>query len=231
MVCLCCDGEYGIRGSVSVFDITQIPFRLVVAEMKLGMRANHLCYCDLPGVDDALAVADGSITSDRNKLSMFSLKSGGLLWSVGNKNERGQSVKVVGAVEWRPEGVCSDNSGRLYVADNKYGNNRIIIFAAGTGSLLQVIQGRGHRGIHYYWVAEPGIKVFGPDIKYRDDKPEKGVVSGSVLQEIKHSKLGLPRYISWDENTKSVIVYCTTGTALPYRHCLNYLQIVSDQGN
>ncbi len=70
----------GDEKSVSVFDITQIPFRVVVVELKLGMWAWHLCYCDLPGVGGALAVTDGA---SGYELSMFSLDSGSLLWSVG----------------------------------------------------------------------------------------------------------------------------------------------------
>ncbi len=120
--------------NVSVFDITQIPFRLVVPEIKLGMHVWDLSYCELPGVGGALAVTDGN---DGYKLCMFSLDSGALLWSLGGKNERRRPVKVAGA-EWWPDGVCSDNRGRLYVADNN--NNRIIVLSAASGLVLQEIK-------------------------------------------------------------------------------------------
>ncbi len=130
--------------SVSVFDITQIPFRVVKPEMKLGMKAWNLCYCDLPGVGGTVAVTDGD---SGYKLSMFSLDSGALLWSVGGKDERGQRVKVAGA-EWDPRGVCSDNRGRLYVADEKQGNNRIIALSAASGSVLQEMK---HQHLERPW--------------------------------------------------------------------------------
>ena len=155
--------------SVSVFDITQIPFRLVVPEMKLGTSAEHLCYCDPPGVGGALAVTD--FISDY-KLCMFSLDSGELLWTLGGLDEWGEPLKVAGA-HWAPQGVCSDNRGRLYVAD--FGDNRIIVLSA---------------------------------------------ASGSVLQEIKHQHVEDPRYLCWDEQSKSIIV----GTLIVGK--ISYFQIV-----
>ena len=194
------DGE-----SVSVFDIMQIPFRLVVPEIKLGMQAEYLCYCELPGIGEVLAVTDGNI---QYKLCMFSLDGGTPLWSVGDKVKMGKSVKVAGA-EWWPVGLCSDNRGRLYVADCEEGTNRIIVFSAASGSVLQVVQGRGHWeyvGRRRSWVADPGITVYGPDIKYKDDEPEKGVTSGSVLQEFKNEYLEQPWHLCWHEQSQSIIV-------------------------
>ena len=207
---------YAREKSVSVFDITQIPFHQVEPEIKLGVAPDYLCYCDLPGVGSALAVTDLS------KLSMCSLDSGKILWSVGGYINREQQasnresleeVKVAG-VEWYPMGVCSDNRGRLYVADcHQDINSRIIVFSAFLGSVLQVVQGRGQRwvrqvpgNIYDIWVALPGITVYGPNIRYKDDEPEKGVASGSVIQEFTDEKLGSPKYLCWDEQSKSLIV-------------------------
>ncbi len=202
---------YNMQGdcrSAVVFDITQIPFRVVVQEMKLGMMACHLCYCELPGVGGALAVA-GNI-----QLSMFSMVSGECLWSIGGKDEswdeKGLLVKVAGA-EWSPYAVCSDNRGRLYVAD--YDNTRIVVVSAASGSVLQVVQGKCHWGIlegdedeEETWVVDPGMTVYGADIKYKDDEPVKGTVSGTVLQELENHHLMWPTDSCWNENTKSVIV-------------------------
>ncbi len=205
-----CDMQ-GDENSVVAFDITQIPFRVVVPQMKLATEAYHLCYSDLPGVGGALAVTDAWYGF---RLSMFGLDSGELLWSVGGKEESGWSVKVAGA-GWDPRGVCSDNRGRLYVADMKWGNTRILVLSAASGSVLQVVQGRGHwvdePQVFIGWVTDPGVSVYGPDIKYKDDEPWKGVVSGSVLRELKHQHLGELEYIYWHEQSKSIVVYYHVG--------------------
>ncbi len=186
--------------SVSVFDTTQIPFCLVVPELKLGMKAYNLCYCDLAGVGGALAVTDGF---SGYKLSMFRLIGGELLWSVGDKDENGKRVKVAGC-EWHPAGVCTDNRGRLFVADKK---RRIIVFTAASGSVLQVVQGRSHWDpVKETWVADPGVTVYGTDIRYKEDEPEKGVASGRMLQEFQHPPLGLSDYLCWHEQSQSIIV-------------------------
>ncbi len=213
--------------SVSVFDITQIPSRVVVPEIKLGMRAEYLCYCELPGVGGALAVTDALWGY---KLSMFSMDSGSLLWSVGGEDESGQQVKVVGA-EWEPRGVCCDNKGRLYVADWKWGNNRIIVFSVASGSVLQVVQGRGHWAEDPQalngWVSDPGITVYGADIKYKDDKPWEGVVSGTILQEYKYQSLGEPDSLFWHEPNKSIVVYHYVHLSLhsSEKNCITYFHI------
>ncbi len=186
----------GDEKSVSVFDITQIPFRVVVPQMKLGMHVCDLCYCELLGVGGALAVTD---VETGYKVSMFSLDSGELIWSVDKK-------KLPGA-RMNPHGVCSDNRGRLYVAD--YDNHRIFVFSAASGSVLQVMQGRGH--LHVGWVAEPGITVYGPDIRYKNNNPHWGVVSGSVLQEFNHPKLEETWYLCWHEQSKSIIAGTFSG--------------------
>ena len=192
---------------ISIFDITQVPFHLVVPELKLNMRAEYfgyICYFDLPGVGDAIAFTDSMF--DRT-LCMYSLDREALLWTIGGLDEGRHLVKVADGY-WSPLGVCSDNRGRLYVSDGF--NDRIIVFSAASGSVLQVVQGRGHmelvkgRGI---WVADPGITVYGPDIKYNDGNPEKGVASGSVLQEIKEHSLERHYDLCWHEETKSIIIH------------------------
>ncbi len=194
----------GEANSVSIFDITQIPFRVVVPQMELGTRAWHMCYCELPGVGAALAVTSGL---QECKLSMFSLDSGELLWSVGGKDKRWLQVNVAGT-EWVPKGVCGDNRGRLYVAD--YDNHRIIVLSAASGSVLQVVHCRRHWEVGQGWVSDPGVTVYGADIEYEwdDYKLHKELISGSVLQEVedKHSHLLWPKDIYWNEDTKSVIV-------------------------
>ncbi len=202
--------ELYLEKSVTVFDITQIPFRMIEPEIKLGMAASYLCYCDIPGVGDALAVTD--VSGRWGRLAMFSLDSGALLWSAGGE-DGGLSgylpLKVAGA-NWTPYGVCTDNRGRLYVAD--LNNIRIIVFSVASGSVLQVVQGRGHwedvgdPGDSQDWVVDPGITVYGSDIKYTDDNPEKGVASGSVLQQIKDHSVGYPRDLYWNEKGKSIYV-------------------------
>ncbi len=205
-----CQGKPGqiiahYKKSVSVFDITQIPFRVVVPKMTLGIEAEYLCYCELPGVGDALAVTDPYHAC---KLCMFSLDSGAILWSIGGKDKKGHRVKVAGA-QWFPMGVCSDNRGRLYVVNWKEGNGPILVLLAASGSVLQVIQGKGHweeRMLRKYWVADPGVTVYKPDIKYKDDEPKKGVESGTVLQEIKDQSLEYNMKLCWEEHNKSIIV-------------------------
>ncbi len=198
--------HHGLRGSsdsVSVFDITRFPFRVKIPEVKLGMRAENLCYCELPKVRGAVAVIDGDLAGSWGKLCMFRLDSGALLWSVGGKDFSGNWMKIAGAM-WAHRGICSDSRGRLFVTDITHCNNRIIVFSAASGSVLQVVQGRGHYG-DTRWVVDPGITVYGPDIGYTDGNPEKGVASGSVLQEIKdHSLKGL-RDLCWHEESKSII--------------------------
>ncbi len=122
---------------------------------------------------------------------------------LGGQDENRQSVKVAGA-GWEPRGVCSDNRGRLYVADSSEYNKRIIVLSAASGSVLQVVQGRGHWKEGRYtnecaWVNDPGITVYGPDIKYKDDEPKQGVESGTVLQEIKHQHLYQHGFLCWNE--------------------------------
>ena len=221
------------RHSVSVFDITQIPFCLVEPEIELAVKPWYLCYCDLPGVGRALAATDGDDGEMwEAKLGMFSLDSGALMWSAGGKDGKGQKVKVAGA-EWWPCEVCSDDRGRLYVADRS--NNRIIVFSAASGSVLQVVQGRGHIEVvkdiedgwdgwgledldvpdKDEWVVDTGITVYGPDVRYTDDNPKKGVASGSVLQEIEDYSLKWPiRDLCWCEETKSIIV--SDGNGISY---------------
>ncbi len=194
--------------SLSIFDITQIPFNRIVSEIKIGMWAVHFCYCNLPMAGDTLAVTDGIVAK---KLCMFSLHSGDPLWSVG-RDEKGRRAKVAGA-EWEPRGVCTDNRGKLYVADCKQYSNRIIVFSAASGDILQVMQGRGHLDSSQ-WVAEPGITVYGADIRYRNDKPEEGVESGSVLQEIETDHLESPKYLCWYEGMTYLIVATPKGKIL-----------------
>ncbi len=174
--------------SVMVIDITRIPFHIVVPEITLGMRATHLCYSELPGVGGVLAVTN---IGHENKLCVFSMETRELLWTVGGDDEKGEPVKVAGAA-WGPMIVCSDNRGRLYVADQF--NHRIIVLSADSGSVLQVVQGRG-QWIEEKWADDPGITVYKPDVKYKDDDPMKGVTSGTVLQELKDLQLGEPEYI------------------------------------
>ena len=211
--------------SASIFDITQIPFRVVVAELKLWMYAQHLCRCDVPGVGGALTVSDGRYES---KLNMY---SGKLLWSIGGEDKTGQRVKVAGAL-WVPRGVCGDNRGRLYVADEKEGHNRLIVLSAASGSVLQVVQGKGHwevvkqrGGGVREWVSDPGVTVYGPDIKYEDDEPSQGVESGTVLQEFKLERLGQPVHLYWQEQSKSIIIHHITGTYPNHKHHINRVDI------
>ncbi len=182
------------RNSVIVFDVTQIPFD-DKKEIELEMKVNHMCYLDLPGVGGALAV---TICDEEYKLGMVSLESGKLIWSIG-----GYGCKVAGA-EWKPQGVSSDNRGRLYVADEY--NDRIIVLSASSGTVLQIIQGRGHMDRDgKKWVAD-AITVYGPDIQYEDDYPKQGVVSGTMLQEFKHRQMRDPKFVCWNELTKSITV-------------------------
>ena len=168
--------------SVSVFDTTRIPFGVVQPKLVLDMEARNLCYCELPGVGDALAVTDHN---NGGKLGMFGLESGKLLWSVGGPDTSKPIVerfgrktyttypplKVAGS-EWTPTGICCDYRGRLYVADQTEGNPRIIVFST---------------------------------------------ASGSILQEFKHFGLGIPRYLCWNESTKSIIVGTLQGSISYYK--------------
>ncbi len=198
--------KHGEETSVTVFDITQVPFKVVVPELDLGMNAGDLCYCDLPGIGGALAVTDGMYG---HKLCMFSLDccapgldSGALLWTVG-----GAGVKVAGA-EWDPRGVCTDNRGHLYVAD--WGNHCVIVLSAASGTVLQVLQRTGHwEGAA--WVLDPGTTVYGPDIAYKENRPRNGVMSGTVVQEIKERQIGRPIHVCWHEEGKSIIVATAVG--------------------
>ena len=115
-----CPAGQGHRKSVSVFDTTQIPFRLVVLQMKLDMDGRYLCYYDLPGIGATLAATDNS------KLAMFIMDSEELMNEVG--------VKELGT-HWEPKALCSDERGRLYVADQE--NNSIIVMSAQSGAVLQ----------------------------------------------------------------------------------------------
>ncbi len=200
--------------NVCMFDVKDFPFHLVVPQLNFGMEAKFLCYCDLPGVGGTLAVTEGGHGRPR-KLCMFSLDSGEFLWSVGGQDEEGQGVKVAGA-EFYPEDVCTDNRGRLYVAD--LFRHRIVVFSASSGAVLQVVQGRGHWEVvgkswwgkkKYKWVG--GVTVYGADIKYKNDKPAQ-VESGTVLQEFRNRHLEYPRYLCWHEGSKSIIVYHYTMT-------------------
>ncbi len=128
--------------------------------------------------------------------------SGALLWTVG-----GTGVKVAGA-GWDPRGVCTDNRGHLYVAD--WGNHCVIVLSAASGSVLQVLQRAGHWEGDA-WVLDPGTTVYGPDIEYKDNRPRNGVVSGTVMQEIKERQMGRPIHVCWHEEGNSIIVATAVG--------------------
>lgn len=209
-----------VRGdghSVCVFDIKNIPFRLVMPEIKLGMMAVGLCYCDLPGIGDAIAVTGGL---DYN-LCMFSLAKGDLIWSIGERDDNGDRTMVAGA-KWVPYEICSDRRGRLYVADN-FADERIIVLSAVSGSVLQVI----HSGGHYekgYWMVEPGVTLYGPDIKYEYNEARNKLASGSVQQKFKDLQMGRPLYLCWHENSTSIVLY-HTGYYPAYKRCFSYLNL------
>ena len=97
-------------------------------------------------------------------------------------------------------------------------HNRIIVLSVASGSVLQVIQGRGHWGNEgigqMEWVVDPGVTVYGPDIRYKDDDPLTGETSGLLLQEFRSLKLGQPHHLCWHENTKSLIVQYEAGSIL-----------------
>ncbi len=199
--------------TVSIFDTTQIPFRVVVSEIQLQMEIRDMCYCELPGVGGALAVSGGN-----KNLSMCKLDSGEILWD--------RKLFFSGS------GVCSDNGGRIYVSEMEsarhwFSQTRIYVFSADSGSLLQVVIGNGyyHMDLKFdgagdpdlsqnsplRYIPDPGITVYGPDIKYGNDalgKRDLESVSGTVLQEFKDKKLGWARGINlcWDEHTKSIII-------------------------
>ncbi len=204
--------------TVGIFDTTQVPFRLAVQQIKpdlnhpmITMSLHDMCYCDLPGVGGAIAIVGSG-----GLLSMHSLENGKLLWTVGDRDaRRGWEKSKVAGTKWSPVGVCSDNRGRLYVADSgrDYGEDsgpgkaaRIVVFSAASGSLLQVVLGNGQwegsqEKNDFRYIAQPGITVYGPDIKYNDEG-----VSGTVLQDFKEKQLGQLERIRWDEHTQSIII-------------------------
>ena len=147
----------GDEKSVVVFDITQIPFRVVVPEIKLGMKAKYLCYLDIPGKGGVLAV------SDQHKLCLFSMDSGDLLWSFECEDEGQERPEAAGAT-WEPHGVCTDNRGRLYVADKI--NDRIIVFLAVSGSLMQEIEHESPKYLCWYESTKSVIVGNHRDISY-----------------------------------------------------------------
>ncbi len=195
-------------GSVSVFDITQIPFRVEGSEVKLDMEPKDLCYCELPGIGDAIAVTDGYYGI--GKIGMFNLDSGVCLWRLSGLKGRG-GIKWTD-VNLAPGGICCDNMGRLYVADEF--NNRIIVLSAASGSVLQVVQGRGHwDNSQPDFDVDPGITVYGPDVNITS-LAQNRKASGTVLQEFKHLKMVRPQHVCWHEGTKSLIV------------CYNHTEII-----
>ena len=136
---------------VTIFDITQIPFQVVIPKLELGIQPGHICYCNLPGVGETLAMS--STFPTQYKLAMYSLASGKCLWTVGGQDKTAEpvhkeygdvpeypSVKVDGAC-WNPQGVCTDNRGRLYVADDEKANPRILVFSAASGDIIQSLSG------------------------------------------------------------------------------------------
>ncbi len=215
--------------SISIFDIKDIHFYVVVPALNLGMQPGYLCCCIIPM--DYLAVSD--ITEHR--LCMFSLDENTLmereaqspgertplspLWVVG-----GPSIKVAGA-EWSPFGVCSDNRGRLYVADQSI--HRIIVFSAASGSVLQVIQGKGH-WIKDVWVVDTGITACRADVQYKNHEKRGAIPSEFILREFrapeyKYHKLGEPWDLCWHEQTKSIICCYQTRIKQDVQHHICYL--------
>ncbi len=220
-------GRQGEGTSISIFDIKEMSFYVVVPELKLGMQAWYLCCCEISCCHH-LAVTDML----ENSLCMFRLDEKALikreaqsteertplspLWMVG-----GPSVKVAGE-EWSPFGLCSDNRGRLYVADQNI--HRIIVLSAASGSVLQVIQGQRHLNKQNRWVVDPGIKVCRAEIQYENDR-DRGAVPKSdfIFASFKDHKLGEPWDLCWHEQTKSIICRYQTGIGPDVEHHICYL--------
>ena len=160
------NGKLGARESVSVFNITKIPFDLAIPEIDLKMFAGFVSYCDLPGVGGGLAVTATDFGYDH--LSMFNLNDGSLIW---------REKRNPGDNKFRYKGLCSDNNGRLYVADQL--NSRIVVFSAATGSVLQEIK---HEQMgqpwHLCWHEPSNSIILQSTIGY----PSKHCISYYILQ-------------------------------------------------
>ena len=162
------NGRSADEECISVFDITKIPFDVVIPRINLGRQVQYMCYCHLPGEGDALAFVDSTAVNSQSKLRMFSLESRKYLWGADGKDVRGQLREVTGAT-WYPQGICSDNRGRLYVADWKHDNNRIIVFSAASGLVLQELKDQSlQQPMHLCWLektksviasTEKGVKI------------------------------------------------------------------------
>ncbi len=130
------EGPYA--DSVSMLDITQIPFKVVVPLLKLTLLPHYLCYCNIPLIGEAIAVTQwygGGAWG--GKLCMYNLNNGTLLWDVGGKDETGHPVEVKGA-KWWPGGICSNGTDCVFLADAA--SNRILVFDAADGEVIQVIE-------------------------------------------------------------------------------------------
>ncbi len=135
----------GVHGdSVSVFDtgITQIPFRVIHEEIKLGMKAHDLCYYRTPSVSYTWESPEPFRHTPHPKGGLAVLDKSKLCWASGIKKPQ-HTLQFVG----QPTGICSDNKGHLFVATNSTTaddqgaahnpHGRILVFAADTGELLQ----------------------------------------------------------------------------------------------
>ena len=130
--------------SISVFDVTEIPFKVAVPHLSIALRAYYLCYCNIPQVGEAIAVTEW-YEGGGGQLCLHRLNDGKLLWSRGGRDEAGTPMEVAGDTWWAG-GVCSNGRDRVLLADAD--SNRVIVFNAGNGEVTQVIK---HETLQYPW--------------------------------------------------------------------------------
>ncbi len=140
---------YGTK-YVTVFDIEQIPFKVIIPKMEIGIQPGNMCYSDFPGIGEAVAITSTFPTQYR--FCLYSLVTKECLWTIGGQDKTAEPEDdyggmpqypsvIVGGARWSPRGVCTDNRGCLYVADINKSNPRILIFTVARGELLQQLSG------------------------------------------------------------------------------------------
>ncbi len=132
------------RESACVFDITQIPFRVIHFAIMFGITADCMCYYGMPSMSYTWESPEPFRYTPHPKGGLAVADKNQVRWGPDiTKTQSTRSVQLVG----QPSGICSDNRGHLFVAIDFMGDStlpipssRILVFAADTGELLQEIE-------------------------------------------------------------------------------------------
>ena len=124
---------YCDQHEVKVFETGLTTFKEIETERlaienTLNMSQNDICYMETAN-DGGLIVISCNNIYQESIISATSLRTKQSVWRLIGEKVRGKMIQ--------PGAMCSDNMGRLFVADNHHG--RMLILDGSTGGMLQVV--------------------------------------------------------------------------------------------